>query len=188
MSFQKFYVFIRNEFNVIDQGLLAIILCSLISVFVGFILYLVPGFNETGELTMTSAEAIAEWVGLVLLLRNGSIMQSKYWQYIMGCFCIILISVIFRILHYSGGIELLFVGLILLEIVYTIRFVNQRYTSASGWLKYLWICSWCAVTVGVTMKKISEMFYLLPAILFWIALILFINERMIRAKKYRGVD
>src|SRR4051812_3233530 len=103
MNFKDLYTFVRNDFKIVDQVLLAIIMCSLVSVVVGFILFLIPDLHETGEFTMAIADSLAEWVGLALLLRNGSIMQSKYWKYIIGCVFIIILSMVFRILHLPGA-------------------------------------------------------------------------------------
>lgn len=185
MVFQKFISFVRNKFNFRDQILLAIISCCLLGLFIGFVLFSIFSLHDMGELTMATAQSIAEWSGLVLLLFNGTIMQSKYWKYIVGSVFIILLSVVFKIMHLVGAMELLLLGFILLELVYTIRFVNQRYTSISGWFKYGWICSWCFVTVGIMLHRLTEIFMVIPTVLFWITIVCFLQAKLRVAKKYK---
>jgi hypothetical protein len=187
MTHQKILGFVRNEFNFLDQIFLAIISFGLSGLLAGALMFLLPGLRDAGELTMAIAQTISEWAGLALLVSNGTIMKTKYWWYIVASILIVLISFIFRVLHLPGGIELFFVGIILFEIVYTIRFVTQRYTSIAAWAKYLWICSWCVTTFGVSINKLSDKSTLIPAILFWITLSLFLQAKWRVARKYKAV-
>lgn len=187
MNPQKFFSFIRKEFKLRDQILLAIIFACLLGIITGAVLFLVPSLQERGELIVLTAQTIAEWSGLTLLLFHGTIMQSKYWRYIIGSVMIMLLSIIFTIMHLPGAVEILLIGLILLEVVYTIRFVNQQYTNPTGWVKYGWICSWLVTSVGIFLHRLSEIYSVIPAILFWITLVFFLEGKMRVARKYKGV-
>jgi hypothetical protein len=185
MAFQKFFNFIKSEFKLRDKILLAIISCCLLALVIGSVLFLIPGFQDVGVLTLLTAQAIAEWTGLVLFLFNGTIIKSKYWRYIVGSVMIILLSFLFKIMHLPGAIELFMSGFVLLELVYTIRFVNQWNTGLTGWLTYIWICSWIFTGLGAYVNRLSETYTLIPAILFWITLVLFLEAKMRWMRKYQ---
>lgn len=86
MTFEK----LRRAFTLRDQILLIIILCCLAALVIGSLLFVLPVSQDSGELTMEIAQAVAEWTGLLLLLLNGTIMQTKYWQYILASILIII--------------------------------------------------------------------------------------------------
>jgi hypothetical protein len=177
MYYPEFLTTARNEFTLRDRLLLFLIACSLLGVITGLILLLIPGLQDFGDVLMTVAQTIAEWTGLVLLVLNGTTIKTKYLKFIVACLLLIVMSWLFIVLHLRGGYELLLAGFILLELVYTIRFITRSPTGILDWLKYTWICSWCVTTVFIMFDKMPDIYGIIPAILFWITISMFVLIR-----------
>jgi hypothetical protein len=177
---------IPNEFNTRDRVLLASIACSLLGVVTGLVLLPIPAWQEFGDLLLNSAQTIGEWTGLVLLIMNGTTRKTRYWQFIIAAILILAMSWVFSVLHLPGNDELLLGGFILLDAVYTVRFITRKLTGILDWLKYLWICSWCVAIVLLTFHKVPPAFILIPSILFWITIVFFVLIRLKLIKEVKG--
>jgi hypothetical protein len=188
MLIYKLLYFVRNEFRLRDQIMLAIITFCLVVLVVGLLLLMIPALEDDAWVMMAVAQSVAEWTGLVLLVSHGTILKSGYRWYILASVFIVGCSFLFKILHLPGADQMMVLGFLFFEIVYTIRFVRQRYTGITGWFKYLWICSWCVATVGTILHRLPPEFDLVPAILFWITIAFFLREKRRVAVKYKGLE
>jgi hypothetical protein len=169
---------IKSRFNTRDLILLGVIAICLVIIISGFILFFIPTFSDHGLFLMNAAQNVAGWIGLILLLLNGTLMKTKYWNYIKAGALIVLMSAVFKILHLPGANALLFAGLVLIEVVYTIRFIFLKDATAFDWMKYTWIGAWYSATIFIVFGNWSEKWWLVADVLFWITLAMFLTRRL----------
>jgi hypothetical protein len=184
MFLQRFLSFVRRDLNRRDKALTYVILGCIVAMPISLVLFML----DAGAVSLVVVESVAECAGLILLLLHGTIMQTAYWKYIVGSIVAITVAVLLITLQVQGGLVLLFIGILVLEVVYTIRFVNQRYTNTAGWITYGWICSRCVTAFGVIINRLPYWSLSLPCILFWLALVFFFSTEMRLAKYKIGTE
>lgn len=169
---------LRSRLNSRDLILLSIIVISLIAIICGLLLFFIPIFENHGIFIMTLGQTVAEWTGLILLVLNGTVMKTKYWKYIIAGGLLLVISALFIILHLPWGRELMFAGLVFIELTYTVRFIQRRYASLFDWMKYIWTGAWYSATIFIVFMNWSEGWWLVSDALFWITITIFLTGRL----------
>jgi len=155
--------------------LLSIIALGLIAIVCGFLLFFIPEFRDHGILLMTGGQTAAELSGLILLVLNGTLTKTKYWNYIVFGAFLMAMSFVFKILHLPGSREIFGAGLVLIEVTYTVRFVKCNYSSPLDWMKYTWTGAWYSATIFIVFLHWSELWWLPSGGLFWITIWMFLK-------------
>jgi hypothetical protein len=165
-----------SRLNRRDLVLISIIVLGLLAIVFGLLLFFIPPLSDYGVLIMASGQTLAEWTGLILLVLNGTIMKTKYWNYMVAGGLLLVLSAFFMILHLPGAYGLMFVGLVFIEVIYTIRFIQRRYTSPVDWMKYIWTGAWYSATIFIVFRDWSADWWYVSDILFWVTISMFVIQ------------
>jgi hypothetical protein len=179
---------LKSRFTTRDVILLAIIAASLLIIVVGLVMFFIPAFSDYGTLLMAAGQTVAEWTGLILLVLNGTVMKTKYWNYIAVGVFIRIIAVLFTIQHWVGAYELMVTGSVLIQVVYTVRFIRRKHHTMFDVMKYLWIVTWFAAMIFIPHRNWSDAWWVIPAGLFWITIALFLRARLKEKSRYVGSE
>lgn len=161
-----------------DKVLLSIIMLGLCMVFLGYSIDWFFGHRKLGEYVATAGEGIAELTGLILLLGYGTLMQTAYWKPLLFSALLVVTGGILLVLHLPYGAHLWLTGMIIVEIIYTIWFVRKTPTVILDWLKYSWICSRCVFSTYALFRYMPKEYELIPLLLFWITMLVFVLTRL----------
>lgn len=136
---------------ILNKILLAVIVLSLLLVLVGFAADRLD-FPFDSSLLIISA-TVMEWAAIVMLIVNGKTFYSRFRPWLLAGILVLMIGFFFRILHYAGAVEFFLFGILIVVVLYTIRFVlNTR--DLLQWLKFLWV-------ICVTLAAVLDMFHIL---------------------------
>jgi hypothetical protein len=123
-------------------------------------------------------QSIAQWIGLILLVTNGTLLQTSYWKIIVACCVMVVVSLLLKIIHSPLGHELFVASSIVIVLVYTVRFLQKKQKNLLDWLKYFWICSWLLSGAATNMGFPFEAIDIIGMILFWVTVFVFISVRL----------
>lgn len=70
--------------------------------------------------------SIAEILCLILMLVNGTLMGTIPYKIFIGSILLLGLGAIFRIMHYTGGEEMMVLSFILIPLTYTIHFICKK--------------------------------------------------------------
>jgi hypothetical protein len=160
-----------------EKVLLLIAVLGLVAVCIGYMIDFFTGGDKIGEYIASGGEGIAEVAVLILLIQNGTLMSTSYWKPLLVSGLVVLTSFVMTMLHVPYSMELWFLGIIAIESLYTIRFIRKASTPVLDWFKYSWICSRCVFSTAVFFHVLEKEYELIPVIVFWLTLALFVSTR-----------
>jgi hypothetical protein len=134
-------------------------------------------FSETeyglGGRLLNAGSRIAEFLGLILLLRNGTTINTVYFTIFLFCMGFVLIGSLFKIMHWPGE-NLLFLSLIAIAVIYTIRFMAKKQKRLLDVLKLLWVITAYVGSAFVMQHWIPRDVLYIGRGLAWITIVYFI--------------
>jgi len=137
-----------------------ILICIGILIVVGG-LFMLP-FFPFGEWILNLGLLIVNIFGLAMLLRNGSLTKTIYFNIILISLAIIIIGCLFKIMHWPGSLILLPVGLLGVAIVYTFRFFHKKDKNRFDTLKWLWVITTYATSLCIIMRWVPRVLVIFP--------------------------
>lgn len=144
---------------------------------VAVLVLLVGFFIPANERYAVLADTAFLFAGVVLLLKNGSFLQSKYVRFLNLSFAIFLAAILFKILHLPGADVLLIIFPIAVTSTYTIWFISKPSKQILDVLKLFWVPVFLtSVIVKMLRQPYSMELYLAQLILFVAMLIVFISK------------
>src|SRR5688500_708020 len=158
----------------INRLLLGVMALLLILALIGYCTRL----NQTLTFYARQIVALAENVGIIMMLVNGTFIRSRLYkiaQFIVG---LVVVGFLFKILHWQGADELLFYPFIILFCLYGVHFINKKPKRRLDVLKVAMTTSFLAITPLVSLYVISEesqdVFFLFNHSLFWLTFLYFL--------------
>ncbi len=116
----------------------------------------------------------AEWSGLALLLRNGTLITTPYFRLVLLFVSLILVGVLFKIEHWAGADLLLISGLAGEAVAYTSWFYSKKAKKRLDILKLLWVLTAIGCTVAVYLHWVPKDIALVPHAVLWLAILDFV--------------
>lgn len=121
---------------------------------------------------------IAENVGVIMMLVNGTFISTLYFKIAIGLIAIIVLGVLMKILHLPGADQTLLIPFLLLFITYSIHFLKKNPKTYLDLLKVLMLAFflvlaplWILHFVSYNAKGIL---LLVSHFIFWITFVVFI--------------
>jgi len=84
---------------------IAIIGCSIVIALIGLLMFNFSNelkLMESGQVMFNYSLRIGAFTGLVLMVTNGTFIKTRYFKIAQGCFAIILIGALTKILHWTS--------------------------------------------------------------------------------------
>jgi hypothetical protein len=121
---------------------------------------------------------IAENLGLIMMLVNGTFMHTRYFQIAKALVCVIVLGALFKILHYAGADQLLLFPFPILWLLYVIHFISKKTKNFLDILKVIMLLAVLLPQPLVILHMISYetkiVLFIISDILFWITFTYFI--------------
>jgi|GEM_PF-4948579 len=168
---------------ILNKILLAVIVLSLLLVLAGFSADLLAFTFDSSLLIISST--VMELAAILLLILNGKTFYSRFRPWLLAGTLVVMIGLCFRLLHYAVAMEFFLAGIVIVVVLYTIRFVlNTR--DVLQWLKFLWLMSVSIIAVSDMMHILHEEMLLLldltPPLLLLAAVFVFYRKHVSGAR------
>ena len=155
----------KSNFNYI-----VVILIALVVALASFI-SLIFTKNINAEVWFDRSFWIGGISGLLMLLRNGTFIKTRYYKYLLGLISIIIIGALFKIMHWPFGNLTLSTGLICIIIVYFFSFLNKPIKKRLDFIKLIWVTISYSTSVLILFRIISKEYQILASAILWIMII-----------------
>jgi hypothetical protein len=160
--------------NIKNKTALTLIGISIIAIVFGSILDLIIPGHDLANILLYSGLLTGQLLGLIMLILNGSIMNTIYWKIIQFCLGIAIIGVLFKIQHWVGSNIIITISFISIVITYAIRFINKPHKGHLDILKVLYVTAAYTCSLLIFQHLIPKDFMTIAHGLFWITLIDFV--------------
>jgi hypothetical protein len=158
----------------INKILIGVIVISLAGVLVGLGLAFFPDLESEGQIAGDIFLTIGQASGILLLLKNGTILTTIYWKIICLLFCLAIVGFMFKIMHWKFADIILLTSLISIAITYLIRFIFKNKKSILDILKALGIVvSFISTPIILLHWLSSDVVYFGKALL-WMAILYYL--------------
>lgn len=154
-----------------NKTTLIIIAISLVAALVGLIISFFDASINLADLLLTGGYTIAQFLGLLILLYNGSLIGTKYFRIIQFLTGITILGALFKIMHWPGANEMLLISLNGIALTYLVRFINKKQKGHLDILKLLWVLTTYISVALVLLHWIPREITYIGNILFWITFI-----------------
>lgn len=122
---------------------LTIIGLVILSSFTGIILTNISSESETVELGWNMFDygmRIGSFVGVIMLLSNGTFIKTKYFKIAKGIISFVIIGALLKIMHWTEyANHIIILGLIGIVICYFLHFSEKPIKIRLDYLKLLWL-------------------------------------------------
>lgn len=114
---------------------------------------------------------ISETAGFFMLLMHGTFIRSKFFRYLKLVFPIMLISLVFKLMHWPFADVLVITGLLGLILVYFLSFLSKPVKKRLDYLKLAWVL--IVYFIGYLNYKhlIGDEYHILGSVFMWLAII-----------------
>jgi len=133
-----------------------------------------------------SSLRLAEIIGTIMMLYNGTFRNSKFYSFALFGFGLIFLSAAFKIMHLSGADELIVISFSAMAIFYSIHFFNKPEKTILDHLKLLLVFTFLSITpltvLHIIDHDIQRTLHLVEHALFWTTFTLFIYQEGFRKK------
>lgn len=152
---------------------IAIIIFLLVSISGLFIIEFSPQ-KKLGETLNTIGLSLAQLIGLIMLVTNGTILTTKIFRTIQIGIGFLMIGAIFKIMHWPGASIILLVSMFTIAITYLVRFIYKKNKIRLDVLKLLWVLFAYIGGLFILMHLLPPEFGNLTHLILWLAIIDFI--------------
>ena len=129
--------------------------------------------NILSEYIFSYGQMLAHFLGIYLLIMNGSILKTIYFKLIILFLLIASFGMMQKIMHSQTADMCLITGLLGIVITYTVRFFNKRNYTILDTLKLLWISCSFIISLLVFLHILNKQFGYLSMIIFWCMIVYF---------------
>jgi hypothetical protein len=124
-----------NKINIL------LLVISFIASIIGLSMILTIPENDLGYSIFEYGIGFTQFLGMILVLLNGTIIGTIYFKIIEFLTVSIFAGAAFKIMHWPGSSIILLVSLFGVVITYLIRFINKKEKGHLDILKLLWVLS-----------------------------------------------
>jgi len=122
--------------------------------------------------------AIAEIMGMIMMLVNGTFTDTRYYTIAKGAIALVLLGAAFKILHYPGADQLLIIPFAILCVLYIIHFFGKKAKNHLDVLKLFTVFGFFIPAPLFVVHLISEetidVLITISHIIFWITFVDFL--------------
>jgi len=130
--------------------------------------------QKLGETLNTIGLSLAQLIGLIMLVTNGTILTTKIFRTIQIGIGFLMIGAIFKIMHWPGASIILLVSMFTIAITYLVRFIYKKNKIRLDVLKLLWVLFAYIGGLFILMHLLPPEFGNLTHLILWLAIIDFI--------------
>jgi hypothetical protein len=118
---------------------------------------------------------VSETAGFLMLLRNGTFIKTKYFNYLKGFFSFVLIGALFRIMHWDYSEVFIIVGFLGFIIIYFISFLKKPRHIKLDYMKLLWVITVYTTGLLEYFHMIGHDYKIISSAIMWIAIIEYVR-------------
>lgn len=126
---------------------------------------------------------VAKFIGIFLLIYNGTIIKTRYFRIIQIGAAILIIGALFKIMHWFGGDELLLIASAGISVTYFLRFLAKDKKGFLDILKVLWVITACLGSVLTVLRWIPRATVYISDAIFWVMILYLVIEEFKKKRK-----
>ena len=158
-----------------NKSFLIIIGVSILLAFIGITLTNIASENEMIELGSKMFDygiRIGSFVGLIMLLINGTFIKTKYFKITQGLIAFIIIGALLKIMHWTEyANHIIIFGLIGIAILYFLHFSKKPIKNRLDYLKLIWVFVSYTVAILGFLHLINRDYKELGNYILWLTII-----------------
>lgn len=171
----------------VNKMLTGIVLISLVGIFAGLAFTFILATKSEGQIALDFFLTVGQASGILLLLRNGTILTTIYLKIICLLFCFVITGTMIKIMHWKFADIILLASLVSIAITYLIRFILKKKKSILDFLKVFWVTVAFISSALFLIHFISKEMLYLGNVFLWVAiiyqLVLSIRQKMVTNSK-----
>ncbi len=151
----------------------------LILISVGFLIALIGLFSiifanpELGGKLLNIGLPAINLLGLIMLIKNSTIKETIYFNFISLFIIIIMLGAMLKIMHWPGNNIMLIVGLMGIMFVYMFRFIKKQIKAPLDMMKLAWVIITSITSLGIFLHWLPREFKYLPNFIMLVTTIYF---------------
>lgn len=153
-----------------NKVILTLLGISLLVALVGIVLKLLGTAEQTAQIYIDAGLSFANFIGLILLLYNGTIFKTIYFIIILFFLCIAIVGVVFKIMHWPWANILVLASILGMLVTYAIRFFKKQEKRRFDVLKLLWITTLLVGTLCVILKWLPKEITYVSNFILWLTI------------------
>ncbi|MES2575249.1 MAG: hypothetical protein V4572_09925 [Bacteroidota bacterium] len=154
---------------------LIIIGIGILSSFIGITLTYTSSDYETIELGRTTFDyglRISSLIGLIMLLYNGTFVNTKYFKIVQVIVALVIVGALLRIMHWIPYTDhIIIIGLIGIAISYFLSFLNKPIKKRLDYLKLTWVITTYTLASLILLHLINREYSELGTYILWLTII-----------------
>ncbi|CAL2107597.1 conserved membrane hypothetical protein [Tenacibaculum sp. 190524A02b] len=118
---------------------------------------------------------IGTFLGIIMLLSNGTFIKTKYFKISQGVFSLVIIGALFKIMHWTiYANHIIVTGLIVIMILYILSFLEKPIKKRIDYLKLIWVIINYVFGILVFLKFLKREYLVLGTFIIWLIIIEFL--------------
>ncbi|CAL2081464.1 conserved membrane protein of unknown function [Tenacibaculum sp. 190524A02b] len=118
---------------------------------------------------------IGTFLGIIMLLSNGTFIKTKYFKISQGVFSLVIIGALFKIMHWTiYANHIIVTGLVVIMILYILSFLEKTIKKRLDYLKLIWVIINYVFGILVFLKFLKREYLVLGTFIIWLIIIEFL--------------
>jgi hypothetical protein len=149
-----------------------LILITIILSLIAFVLPLIGFDAHLANTVFSLTISVGQILALMLLLKNGTLLNSQWIKLIFVFVVVIIASAVFKWIHWAFAPELLLIGTSGVSIVYIIFFLSKKTKDFLAIVKVIWVPIAFLGGALIVLKLIPDYFIWLSTFILWLAVLI----------------
>ena len=114
---------------------------------------------------------LVETTGIFMLFYNGSFVNSKYFKYGLSSIVILLIGLLFTLLNWSYGREIVVLYCSVIVLFYLVNFILKQKKNRLDYLKLVIVVFILITGSLIFLNFINSKYEIIPSVMIWYTII-----------------
>jgi hypothetical protein len=115
-------------------------------------------------------------LALIMVARSGTTMKTVQFKIILFCLGIFILGVLYKIMHWPGGFEIMTISLTGIVIAYAIRFINKKNKTILDIFKMLWVVCAAGERIAIVGHLVKREYLMMSYLTGWFVILFFVVE------------
>jgi hypothetical protein len=113
---------------------------------------------------------------LIMVVRSGTTVKTVQFKIILFCLGIFILGILYKIMHWPGGFEIITISLTGVVITYAVRFINKKRKTMLDIFKMLWVVSTAIERISIVGHLIKREYLIIGNLTGWFVILFFVVE------------
>jgi hypothetical protein len=115
-------------------------------------------------------------LALIMIARSGTTMKTVQFKIILFCLGIFTLGILYKIMHWPGGFQIITISLTGVVITYAICFINKKKKTILDIFKMLWVAFAAAERISIVGHLVKREYLMMSYLTGWFVILFFVVE------------